>query len=87
MCYNVMATDDDLVENTEVLVLNVVALSEGDMVMFPNGSEAVRIYIVDNDGMWLLCIWPVSSFVHRPSSPIFPFATSPSIIMYVGGRK
>ena len=49
-CLYLLVLDDLLVEYDEVVVLEVRAVSDRDMVQFPEGSESLVFNIFDNDG-------------------------------------
>ena len=49
-CVNITILGDDLVEDDEVIVLSVEAVSEGDIVQFDDLTTAVEVHIIDDDG-------------------------------------
>lgn len=51
-CADVTVFGDEIVEEDEVIIVDVRPLSFGDMVQFPNGSDSIRLYIIDDDGKY-----------------------------------
>lgn len=53
-CIDVIIFGDDLVEDDEVIVYQLRALSDLDMVEFPANQSSLRLLIIDNDSKFMI---------------------------------
>ena len=55
-CVDLVIVGDNLVEDDELVVYDLVPLSDKDYVMFPGGLDSISVTIIDNDGKGIIII-------------------------------